>query len=358
MVDVTRIPDRDQEWRAVMARDRRSDGRFVFAVLSTGIYCRPSCPARRPLRTNVRFFADPGAAEAAGFRACLRCRPRGERPDPSRRLAEAARDYLEAHLDETVRLAQVAGAVGATPWHLQRTFKRFFGQSPQAYVNARRLERVRSTLRSGRDVTTAVYEAGFTAASQLYAQSNVRLGMTPGAWRQGGRGADVRYAVADAPPGRVLVAATERGVCAVLLGDGGRALVSALRRELPEATIRPGGPELRAWIDEVVRRAGGEAPAASIPIDTPATLFQRRVWESLAAIPRGETRSYGEIARQLGQPRHARAVARACAANRVAVVVPCHRVTAASGGLGGYRWGAERKRRLLELETGAPGARA
>ena len=344
------MPDADAAWRAVEARDPASDGRFVVAVVTTGIYCRPTCPARRPLRKNVRFFAEAAAAEGAGFRACKRCRPHEEAPDPARRLAEEARRYLEDHLDETVTLGRLGEEVGASPYHLQRTFKRVFGQSPQAYVNARRLDRVRRTLRQERDVTTAVYEAGFGSASRLYAQSDARLGMTPGAWRRGGEGIEVRFATAPTPAGRVLVAATGRGVCAVMLGDGERELEAELRRELPAAEIGPGGPELRAWVDEIVRRAAGDAPASELPVDVPGTDFQRRVWQALTEIPRGETRTYGEVAARLGRPTAARAVARACATNPVAVVVPCHRVVPAAGGLGGYRWGGERKRRLLAGE--------
>lgn len=344
-------PEFEAAWRAVLARDKRSDGLFVIAVITTGIYCRPSCPARRPRRQNVRIFADPSAAEAAGFRACKRCRPREARPDPARKLAEAARDYLEEWIDETVTLARLAEEVGASPWHLQRTFKKHFGQSPQSYVNSRRLERLRGKLRKEKDVTTAMYEAGFTSSSQLYSQSDARLGMTPGDWRRGGKGVRVRYATADSALGRVLVAATERGVCSVMLGESEEELESALRRELPQASIESGGQELGSWIDEVLRRVSGGSPARKLPIDTPGTDFQRRVWAALTEIPRGETRSYGEIAAALGRPRAARAVARACATNRVAVVVPCHRVVTASGKLGGYRWGTRRKRILLQEEA-------
>jgi AraC family transcriptional regulator of adaptative response/methylated-DNA-[protein]-cysteine methyltransferase len=298
----------------------------------------------------VRFFAGPDAAEAAGFRACLRCRPREAATDPGRRLAEAARDYLEAHLDETVTLARLAEEVGASPWHLQRTFKKHLGQTPQSYVNSRRLERVRTTLREEDDVTTALYEAGFTSASQLYGQSDAMLGMTPGAWRRGGEGVRVRFATAASPLGHVLVGATDRGVCSVLLGDDDRELEAALRSELPEATVEPAGPELDAWVEEVLRRVAGETPARELALDTPGSDFQRRVWAALTEIPRGETRSYGEVAAALGRPSAVRAVARACASNRLAVVVPCHRVVKASGDLGGYRWGVERKRRLLAEE--------
>jgi AraC family transcriptional regulator of adaptative response/methylated-DNA-[protein]-cysteine methyltransferase len=346
-------PDFATAWRAILARDPASDGRFVFAVVTTGVYCRPSCPARRPLRRNVRCFADPAAAEAAGFRACLRCRPDEEQPDAARRLAEAAREILERHLDERVTLARLAAATGVTPWHLQRTFKRVFGQSPQSYVNARRIERVKRALREEKDVTTAVFEAGFGAASQLYAQAGARLGMTPGAWRRGGRGARVRFATAASPLGRVLVAATERGVCAVLLGADDAEVEAALRRELPEAEIERGGADLRSWVREVLRRVAGRPPRRELPLDTPASELQRRVWEALGEIPRGETRTYGAVAAGIGRPRAARAVAAACAANRLAVVVPCHRVLPAAGGVGGYRWGAGRKSALLAAEEPA-----
>lgn len=217
-------------------------------------------------------------------------------------------------------------------------------------MNFRRLERLRSKLREKGDVTTALYQAGFTSASQLYSQSSAKLGMTPGNWRQGGEGIKVRFATAASPVGRVLVAATDKGVCSVLLGDDDRELEAALRKELPKASVEPAGPALNSWIQEVVGRVSGDSPQRELPIDTPGTDFQRRVWSVLAEIPRGETRSYGEIAAGLGRPRAARAVARACASNRLAVIVPCHRVVTASGNLGGYRWGVRRKHLLLEKE--------
>jgi AraC family transcriptional regulator of adaptative response/methylated-DNA-[protein]-cysteine methyltransferase len=348
--------DETSAWHAVAERDRQADGRFVFAVTTTGIYCRPSCPARRPRRTNVRFFAGPDAAEAAGFRACRRCRPRETSRDPALQRAEAARVYLEARLEETVTLAQLAAAVGGSPWHLQRCFKRCFGLTPRQWVNARRLERVRETLRDAPTVTDAVYEAGFVDGRQLYEQSDRRLGMTPGRWRRGGAGARVRFATAGSALGRVLVAATERGVCAVMLGDDDGALEEALRRQLPAATVEAAGPELAPWLEEVVHRSAGEAPSRQLPLDVRATAFQERVWQELCRIPRGETRTYGEIAASLGRPTAARAVAQACARNPVAVAVPCHRVVPAAGGAGGYRWGTERKRRLLSRESSAAAA--
>jgi AraC family transcriptional regulator of adaptative response/methylated-DNA-[protein]-cysteine methyltransferase len=350
-VDPSGSIDPDAAWAAVEARDRESDGRFVLAVTTTGIYCRPWCPARRPRRENVRFYAGPGEAEAAGFRACKRCRPADAGPDPGLERVLAARAYLEQHLDETVTLERLAGEVGGSAWHLQRSFKRRFGLSPRQYVNQRRLERLRDRLRNGGDdVTTAMYDAGFTSASQLYQQSDARLGMSPGRYRKGGDGAAIRFAVAPSPAGRLLVAATERGVCAVKLGDRDAELEAELRREFPRASIEPAEDAMTPWIDAVVRRVEGSAETPPPPLDLGGTAFQRLVWQALTEIPPGATVTYGELAARLGRPTAARAVARACATNPVAVVVPCHRVVAADGGLGGYRWGTERKRRLLAGE--------
>jgi AraC family transcriptional regulator of adaptative response/methylated-DNA-[protein]-cysteine methyltransferase len=342
--------DAEAAWAAVTTRDRSSDGRFVFAVETTGIYCRPSCPARRPKRQNVRFFTAPSEAKAAGFRACLRCRPDALAADPSWARARAARDHLEAHLDETVTLAELAAQVGGSPHHLQRTFKRWFGVSPRQYVNARRLERFRRLVREQETVTDAVYEAGFVDGSQLYGQAGARLGMTPDRFRNGGAGVTIHYATATSPLGRLLVAVTDRGLCAVRLGDSDAEVEEALRREFPRATLAADPDALTPWIEDALARIQGEAPPRLPQLDVQATDFQRQVWEALCAIPRGAVRSYGEIAAAVGRPRAARAVARACATNPVALVVPCHRVVAASGELGGYRWGRERKRQLLERE--------
>jgi len=340
--------DEDAAWAAVTARDRSKDGRFVFAVETTGIYCRPSCPARRPKRENVRFFTTPEEARAAGFRACLRCCPDDD--DPSWQRARAARDYLEAHLDETVTLADLADQVGGSPHHLQRTFKRRFGVSPRQYVNARRLERFRRLVREEETVTGAVYEAGFVDGRQLYGQASIRLGMTPGRFRDGGLGVTIRHATVASPLGRLLVGATERGLCAVRLGNSDAEVEEALRREFPRATLAADPDALTPWIEDALARIEGKTPPALPPLDVQATDFQRQVWEALCAIPRGTTRTYGEVAAAVGRPRAARAVARACATNPVAVVVPCHRVVPAGSALGGYRWGRERKRELLERE--------
>ena len=340
----------DWRWTAVLDRDSAADGRFVYAVASTRIYCRPTCPSRRPRRRQVRFFATPAAAETAGYRACRRCRPAQGEPDALRRVREARR-YLDEHLDETVTLDRLGRAVGLSPWHLQRTFKRITGVTPRAYAGARRMERMKARLKQGDSVTRATYEAGYSSPSRLYDQSRTHLGMTPGAYQRGGRGIRIRFTTVPTALGHVLVAATDRGLCSVTLGDEAGTLEAALRREYPAATVERRDDELRGWAGAVVARTAGHE-AEQVPLDVGGTAFQRRVWDALQRIPRGSTRSYAEIARELGQPSAARAVARACATNQLALVVPCHRVVREDGGLGGYRWGVERKRELLALERG------
>lgn len=345
----------ERAWRAVAARDASWDGRVFYAVSSTGVYCRPSCSARRPRRDRVTLFADAAAAEAAGFRACRRCRPRTTGVPPETTRLAAARAYLTAHLDETVTLARLGRAVGASPHHLQRTFKRHFGLTPKELVLALRAERLKERLRKGDDVTTATYEAGYGAGSRVYEQSNARLGMTPGTFRRGGRGAHIRFALAASPFGRLLVAATERGICAVRLGDNDEALAAGLAADYPQATLErlAAGDPLEGWVALLVASLQGSGAAeqlAGLPLDVRASAFTWRVWRELQRIPRGATRSYGEVAAALGAPTAARAVARACATNPVALVVPCHRVVRAGGRPAGYRWGAERQRRLLASE--------
>ncbi|HJX61871.1 MAG TPA: bifunctional DNA-binding transcriptional regulator/O6-methylguanine-DNA methyltransferase Ada [Dehalococcoidia bacterium] len=350
-VQVTPALDEDGLWRAVVARDARLTGAFVFGVRSTGVYCRPGCPARQPGREQVVFFASPRDAEQAHFRACKRCRPReGSGFDPQAELVRRICGYIDANLDEPLTLAILSGHVKVSPYHLQRTFKRIVGITPHQYVRARRLSALKSQLREGRGVTTALYEAGYGSSSRLYEEAASGLGMTPATYRRGGRGMRIGYTIVDCALGRLLVGATERGVCAVSLGSADGGLEAALRAEYPAAEIRRDDGGLGEWVNALLRHLNGDQPDLRLPLDVQATSFQRRVWEQLRAIPYGDVRSYGQIARAMGQPAAARAVGRACATNPVAVVIPCHRAVGGNGSLTGYRWGLERKRLLLERE--------
>jgi AraC family transcriptional regulator, regulatory protein of adaptative response / methylated-DNA-[protein]-cysteine methyltransferase len=352
------LPDPDSAWAAVQGRDASFDGRFVYAVASTGVYCRPSCPSRRPRRDRVSFWPGPSAAEAAGYRACRRCRPSQPGPDEATRRVRRAVEYIDAHLDEAVTLERLGQAVELSPAHLQRVFKRTTGMSPKAYLRARRVERFKDRLRKGDSVTTATYDAGYGSGSRVYEQSDAVLGMTPATYGKGGLGMRIRYAIVPSPLGRLLVGATERGVCAVALGDDDRVLEAELRREYPRAELEAAGSEHRAWVESVLALVKGGQASAAVPLDVQATSFQWAVWRALQAIPAGATRSYAEVAAAIGRPGSARAVARACASNRVAVVVPRHRVVREDGALGGYRWGASRKQRLLDRERdGRAGSR-
>jgi AraC family transcriptional regulator, regulatory protein of adaptative response / methylated-DNA-[protein]-cysteine methyltransferase len=355
--------DDDAAWAAVTARDGRLDGRFVYAVATTGVYCRPGCGSRRPLRANVAFFATPDAAEAAGFRPCRRCHPR-DTATAAETVVARARAHLDAHADEPVTLDVLARVAGMSPYHLQRTFKRLVGVSPKRYAAALRAERLKAELRGGATVSRATFDAGYGASSRAYHAADVHLGMSPAAYRRGGRGTHIRYATTASAVGRVLVAATERGVCAVTLGDDDAQLERALAAEFPNATrervdVGEGpdgdaadGPrgELREWLQAVAEHLDGTGGRLAVPVDAGGTAFQQRVWSALREIPYGETRSYSELAAAVGAPRAVRAVASACAHNRVALVIPCHRVVRQGGALGGYRWGVERKRRLLARE--------
>lgn len=352
------VPNDDDAWRAVERRDRSQDGRFVYAVATTGVYCRPSCPSRRPLRGNVRFFALSREAETRGYRPCRRCRPQEPGPDAVVQRIEAARRFLEAHSGERVTLPRLARQVGVSAFHLQRTFKALVGLSPKDYQAALRVGRLKTQLRKGSDVTAALYGAGYGSASRLYERAGERMGMTPGAYKRGGAGIRIAYATTRSKLGRLLVGATPRGVCAVLFADTDAALESALRREYPQAEIERGGQALEAWIAAVRDHANGAAADAHVPLDVQGTAFQWQVWRALQRIPPGSTRSYAQIAAALGKPRAVRAVARACAANHVALLVPCHRVVRSDGSAGGYRWGASRKQRLLDQEREAAPDRA
>ena len=341
----------EQRWQAVVARDASRDGVFVFAVTSTGVYCRPSCPSRRPRRERVRFFSRPDEAERAGFRACLRCRPR----DGDSRVKNVERicHFLREHADEPVTLAALGERFGMNPFHLQRVFKSVLGVSPREFTDAIRMKSFKSQLRSGSSVTDAIYEAGFGSSSRLYERSGGQLGMTPATYQRGGKGMFIRYATLDSPVGRMLLAATDHGVCAISFGESDGNLLEGLRREFPDATLRRGDVVLRRWVRALLDQLHGERPLPQLPLDVQATAFQRRVWEHLRSIPYGTTKSYGEVARAIGRASGARAVARACATNPVAVAIPCHRVVRGTGDLGGYRWGMERKKALLAMEQGA-----
>ena len=340
----------DDAWEAVLTRDRRYDGRFVYGVSSTNVYCRPSCPSRRPTRNHVTFFDSPSLAEAAGYRACLRCRSQSPHGSEAEQRVERARRHLDDHCDEPVTLRRLATEVGMSPFHLQRTFTQLVGLSPKAYLDAKRMERFTSALKRGETVTHATYEAGFGSSSSLYARAHGELGMTPSAFRSGGEGVTLRYTTVPTAIGRMLVAVTERGLAAVRLGDTGAALVASLRFDYPKAMFRRDRTGLKQQVQTILRCLTEEIDATAFPLDVKATTFQRKVWRALQQIPRGETRTYQEIAQLIGRPTAARAVARACATNPIAVVIPCHRVVRGDGQLAGYRWGLERKKRLLALE--------
>ncbi len=353
-----RKTDEERRWRAVLAKDLSSDGTFVYAVRSTRIYCRPWCPSRRPRRQQVVFFSAPGDAERAGFRPCRRCQPRnatGPRHLQAALIARVCR-YIEANvngLESPVTLERLGAQAGVSPHHLQRTFKGVMGITPRQYAEACRLGGLKLGLKGGKDVTSALYEAGYGSSSRLYERAPSELGMTPATYRWGGRGMRIAYTIVDSSLGRLLVAATERGVCAVSLGDSDADLEAFLRAEYPNAEIqrdrRPQGG-LSDWVGRILSHLEGERPSLDLPVDLQATAFQWRVWKELRAIPYGATRSYSQVARAIGRPTAIRAVARAVATNPVAVVIPCHRVVHQDGSLSGYRWGPERKRVLLEKE--------
>ena len=342
--------ENDKLWQAVAARDARFDGRFVYAVRSTGVYCRPSCPSRKPGKAQVRFFPLPELAEAEGFRACRRCQPRRADWDPRLDRVRRTLQAIEEEGGEPLRLAALAARAGASPHHLQREFKRALGVTPRQYADARRAGRLKGLLRGGASIVTSMYEAGYGSPSRLYERAGALLGMTPASYRRGGAGMAVRYATAPCALGRLLVAATPKGVCAVQLGDKDADLEREIRREFPRAEVSRDEKGVGGALKAVLRLMEGKAPAAALPLDVRATAFQRRVWEHLQQIPAGETRSYAEIARALGKKNGARAVGSACAKNPVALLVPCHRAVRTDGSLAGYRWGVERKEKLLERE--------
>ncbi len=344
------LPERERCWQAVQERDRLFDGAFVTAVLTTGIYCRPSCPARHPKAENVTFYSEPGEAEAHGFRACKRCKPQDASGDPQVTLVLQACQLLDNQADAEPTLDAMGEKLGISPHHLQRTFKQIMGISPRQYAEARRVDRLKQQLRQGNDVTTALYDAGYGSSSRLYESAPTRLGMTPATYRRGGIDMAIEYIIVDSALGRLLVAKTERGVSLVCLGETDEPLIARLHSEYPHATIQEASGETGTWVGAILGYLAGREPRLDLPLDLQATAFQWQVWEALREIPLGETRSYSEVAKSIGKPKAARAVAQACANNPAALIIPCHRVVRNDGQLGGYRWGTERKERLLAQE--------
>jgi AraC family transcriptional regulator, regulatory protein of adaptative response / methylated-DNA-[protein]-cysteine methyltransferase len=340
----------DQRWAAVQRRDRVADGVFYYSVQTTGVYCRPSCASRPARRENVRFHETCAEAERAGFRPCKRCRPNEATPAErhASQVAKACRLIEEA--EEAPSLDALAKAAGMSRFHFHRVFKAVTGVTPKAYADAHRRERVREELARSRTVTEAIYGAGFNSSGRFYASSPDALGMTPTEFRAGGNGASIRFAVGECSLGSVLVAATDKGVCAIEFGDDPEALVRGLQDRFPKARLIGAEGEFERLVAKVVGLVEAPAQGVELPLDVRGTAFQQRVWQALREIPAGLTASYGEIAARLGQPRAVRAVARACAANGIAVAIPCHRVVRTDGALSGYRWGVERRRALLDRE--------
>jgi AraC family transcriptional regulator, regulatory protein of adaptative response / methylated-DNA-[protein]-cysteine methyltransferase len=338
----------DHAWKMVMERTATAEAMFVYAVRTTGIYCRPSCPSRRPLRKSVEFYPTSELAEGAGYRACKRCTPAQEHPQL--RTLTAACNYLDRHDNQTVKLQELGKAVGLSPFHVQRIFRRCLGITPREYQQARRIERFRQQVAQGDTVTTALYEAGFGSSSRFYEGAHHQLGMTPAELRSGGKDIQIRYSISDSPLDKMLVAVTDVGLCAISFGLLESELEDDLSARFPLSELRRDQEGLGSVVRKVLSHLSEHPAVLDLPLDVRATAFQKRVWTALQQIPRGETRSYSEIANSLGQPSAARAVARACSQNPVAVVIPCHRVVGKSGQLTGYRWGVKRKQDLLALE--------
>lgn len=346
---------RDAErWAAVLARDAGADGSFYTAVATTGIYCRPSCPARHPRRENVTFYDTPDEAEAAGYRPCKRCKPRQTRllDRQAQRVAEACR-LIEAAAEEAPSLMELSSAVGLSPHHFHRAFKAATGITPKAYADALRRRRVRHGLHTSDTVTEAMLAAGYNSSSRFYEGSDAALGMTPGEFREGGPGVELRFAVGECSLGTILVAASTKGVAAILLGDHPEVLIRELEAMLPRAALIGADASFEKLVARVVAQVEQPEREHDLPLDIRGTAFQQRVWAALRAIPPGDTLTYAELAQRIGSPKSVRAVAGACAANKLAVAIPCHRVVRTGGALSGYRWGVERKRALLERERKA-----
>ena len=343
----------DARWQAVQARDAESDGKFVFAVSSTGVYCRPSCPSKRPRRENVTFYRLPKEAESAGFRACLRCRPQAMSGNPQQEMVKAVCRYIEQRLDEPITLAQLGKEFHQSPFHLQRTFKAVLGITPKEYANSCRMRGFRQKLKAGHSVTRAMHEAGYSSTSRLYSRTASELGMEPAKYRRGAIAAPIRYTFADSPLGRILIAATNKGICSIQFAESDDELEQGLKHEFPYASRRRDDEGMAGLTANLMQHMRGLEKAPALPLDIQATAFQRRVWSYLQSIGFGETRSYSQVAKAINQPRAVRAVAHACATNPVAIAIPCHRVLRSNGDLGGYRWGLDRKKALLQMEASA-----
>jgi len=353
MVNIQHTPaiGDEERWQQFSEKNRQYDGAFVVAVRTTGIYCRPSCPARRPKRENVAFYDMPEAAELAGFRACKRCHPASAEPhDPDRRLVRAVCSVIADQEEGIPTLDALSVASGVSPHHLQRRFKAVMGISPRAYADEVRRRRVRSLLKEGTGVADALYGAGYGSSSRLYENAESWLGMTPASYAKGGKGAHMHYTITDTPLGRMIVAATDRGISFLGFGDDDQVLIAELRGDFPDANIEQDAGSLKEMLSAILEGFDHQVPRIDLPLDVRATAFQAQVWQALRDIPPGETRTYGDIAESLGKPNAARAVGRACATNPVSLVVPCHRAVGSGGNLTGYRWGVERKRALLARE--------
>lgn len=353
MVDLTssELKDSDRRWAAVQSRDKTQDGAFVYAVRTTGVYCRPSCPSRPARVENVLFFEDGVAAAHAGFRACKRCRPDAASADAHLRAVVLAACAALERSDSGIKLDALARRAELNPQHFHRLFKRMIGLTPKRYFQAVRAKRVTRTLRDSDSVTDALYDAGFNSSSRFYTDAQVSLGMQPRQYRRGAEGQRIRYAIERCALGMVLVAATDKGVCAIEFADSGAELEQRLRGCFPKARILPADAQFTAWIAGVLRYIEQPRGLLQLPLDVRGTVFQRRVWDALRVIPSGQTASYTAIANAIGQPSAVRAVAQACANNPIALAIPCHRVIRGDGGTAGYRWGVQRKVELLEREA-------
>lgn len=354
-METTRMLDADACWEAVLEKNKAQDGKFFYGVITTGVYCRPSCSARAPLRKNVRFYSTPGEAEKDGLRACLRCHPADalDHGKLVRDLCQFIRD--ESASGKAITLATLSARAKLSPFHLHRKFKEAMGMTPKEYIDACRMEHLKSNLRNGESVTTAIFDSGYGASSRVYERSNRRLGMTPGAYANGGAGVEITFAYLETDFGLLLLAATDRGLCLVRFGGSREELAHDLRELFPAATLTEMGnrssPQFSSWVEAIRNYLRGQDSKLDLPLDVHSTVFVERVWKYLQSIPAGEVRTYTEVAQAIGTPKAARAVGSACGSNRIAIVIPCHRVLRGDSGLGGYRWGLDKKQKLLAHEA-------